>query len=61
MTRAQREEAARKKVCPRCHAEADKKCRARIPQYTPLGFDHPRYGKPMKGIHAERLALVRDE
>jgi len=60
VTKAEKELAARAYACPRCLAEADKKCRARIPQYTPLGFNHPRYGKLMKGIHAERLALLAE-
>lgn len=58
MTRAQREEEARKHECPRCLSPAGKPCRSHIPQYTPLGYDHPIYGRPMKHPHAERLALV---
>ena len=60
MTKAERTELARKRVCPKCHAEAGRKCRQGVPQYTPLGSDHPRYGRPMKNVHAERLALIRE-
>ena len=51
MTRAEREEAARKLVCPKCHAEAGRKCKHPNPA-------NPVYHRPMKGVHAERLALV---
>jgi hypothetical protein len=33
-------------------------CRSRIPQYTPFGYFHPRYGKTMEHVHPERLALI---
>jgi len=54
MTVAERTEAARQRACPRCHAEAGKKCRYRNPgDPADLGLL-----RPMKGVHAERLALV---
>lgn len=53
MTKAQREEAARKYVCPRCHAGVNRKCAYKHPGSSELA---PR--KLMTTIHAERLALV---
>jgi hypothetical protein len=64
MTLAERTEKARAEhECPRprCQAPAGKPCRSHIPIYTPLGFDHPLYGREMKNVHPERLALVTEE
>lgn len=55
MTKAEREEAARKKVCPRCHAAAGVKCR-KTTGYTSSWHT----GNPMKAVHPERLALIPD-
>jgi hypothetical protein len=54
MNRTERETEARKRVCPRCHAEAGRKCRYRNPG-DPAGLG---LSRTMKGVHAERLALI---
>jgi hypothetical protein len=61
--RATREELALEHQCPRprCGALPGTPCRARVPQYTPLGFYHSRYGTVMVHPHPERLALVPEE
>jgi hypothetical protein len=62
MTKAERTERARAEHgCPRCHYPAGQPCRSHVPQYTPLGRDHPRYGRVMTSVHPERLALVPEE
>ena len=59
MTKAERTEKARAEhACPRCLSWAGYSCRSRIPQYTPLGYFHHAYGREMKQVHPERLALV---
>lgn len=51
-----RQEAARKFVCPNCHAEAGRPCK-RPPSFNRAsGFGIP--GKLMSGLHAERMALA---
>lgn len=58
LTIAQRTELAREqKVCPWCHAEAGRKCRA--PSVLYAGMTWP--GKPMKSVHAQRLELIPKE
>lgn len=58
MTKAEREEAAREKVCPRCHAGVNRKCRGM--QHNSRSFMPDVPGAQMKTIHAERLALVEE-
>lgn len=57
MTRKQREEACLAFVCPACHAEAGQVCRREGYRLIYMRTRMP--GKPMKGVHIERLAKVQ--
>jgi hypothetical protein len=58
VTRAEREDQARDRACPECHAEAGRRCRKGRVRVQVRYSTILTPGQPMKGVHAKRLALV---